>query len=283
MGQTNHSGAVSGLLRAWGRGDCRRATTWCLSSIASSGAAPAPIFGGNAAITPCSRRRWSTRRSCDCRPGAGGVAGSCALLRHRRKDNAEDSGRSRARASGKKRQGAAIRVALDDDVGSVTSADCELLSLDLALDELASPDARQGSDRRAPLLRRSVRTGGRGRAVALTRDCHARVAVRPLVALSSDDGWLRGWYAGSCQTAVVTGGRRPVQDQPDRGQARIVHERVHQKPLAIGETMYCAPKTTAGTVPIRAGKSGTGVPTCTDSPRPAVRTGTAISVPSSAM
>ena len=31
----------------------------------------------------------------------------------------------------KKRQGAAIRVALDDDVASVPSADCELLSLDL--------------------------------------------------------------------------------------------------------------------------------------------------------
>ena len=43
-----------------------------------------------------------------------------------------------------KRQGAAVRVALDDDIGSIPPADCELLSLDHALDELALRDARQG-------------------------------------------------------------------------------------------------------------------------------------------
>ena len=43
-----------------------------------------------------------------------------------------------------KRQGAAIRVDLDGDVASIPPADCELLSLDHALDELALRDPRQG-------------------------------------------------------------------------------------------------------------------------------------------
>ena len=59
------------------------------------------------------------------------MAGSRALLRHRRKIDAEDSGRSCARTSGGEAPRRGRSVALDDDVGSILPADCELLSLDL--------------------------------------------------------------------------------------------------------------------------------------------------------
>ena len=67
------------------------------------------------------------------------MAGSCALLRHRRKMMRRIS--STMRASVRRRSaGRCIRVALDDE-SARPLADCELLSLDMALDELAGVDA----------------------------------------------------------------------------------------------------------------------------------------------
>ena len=57
MAQTNQSAAVSGLLRAWGRGDLQARDDLVPLIYRESGAAPPPIFGGNAAITRFSRRR----------------------------------------------------------------------------------------------------------------------------------------------------------------------------------------------------------------------------------
>jgi RNA polymerase sigma-70 factor, ECF subfamily len=52
-----------------------------------------------------------------------------------------DHARGRRRG---KRFGDAVRVTLDDRVATVSAPDCELLLLDLALDELTAIDPRQG-------------------------------------------------------------------------------------------------------------------------------------------
>ena len=145
MGQTNHSGAVSGLLRAWGRGDLqaredlvpliyrelrRRAGAYLRRERRDHTLQPtALVHEAYMRLIGPERVAWQGRAH------FFGIAAK--IMRRILVDHAREH-------LAKKRQGAAIRVALDDDVASVPSADCELLSLDLALDELASRDARQG-------------------------------------------------------------------------------------------------------------------------------------------
>ena len=75
-----------------------------------------------------------------------------------------------------------------------------------------------------------------------------------------------GGTLGSCQTAVVTGGRRPVQDLAGIGVQAPHRARTCPSETAwpSSETMYGAPKTHGRDRASPSGKSGTGVPTCTD-------------------
>jgi RNA polymerase sigma factor (TIGR02999 family) len=144
MGQTNHSAAVSGLLRAWGRGDLqarddlvpliyrelrRRAGAHLRRERRDHTLQPtALVHEAFMRLIGHERVAWQ---------GRAHFFGIAAKLMRR---ILVDHARERQAA---KRQGAAVRVALDDDVGSMPPADCELLSLHLALDELARRDARQ--------------------------------------------------------------------------------------------------------------------------------------------
>jgi len=145
MGQTNQSGAVSGLLRAWGRGDLqarddlvpliyrelrRRASAYLRRERGDHTLQPTALVHETfMRLLGQEQVAWQ---------GRAHFFGIAAKLMRR---ILVDHARERQAA---KRHGAAVRVALDDDVGSILPADCELLSLDLALDELALREARQG-------------------------------------------------------------------------------------------------------------------------------------------
>ena len=144
MGQTHQSGAVSGLLRAWGRGDLQarddlvpliyrelrgRAAAYLRRERRDHTLQPtALVHEVFMRLIGHDRVAWQSRAH------FFGIA--ARLMRRILVDHA----RERQAA---KRQGAAIRVALNDDVGTSPPADCELLSLDHTLDELALRDARQ--------------------------------------------------------------------------------------------------------------------------------------------
>jgi RNA polymerase sigma factor (TIGR02999 family) len=143
MGQTTHSGAVSGLLRAWGRGDLqarddlvpliyrelrRRAGAYLRRERRDHTLQPtALVHEAFMRLIGHERVAWQSRAH------FFGIAAN--MMRRILVDHAREH-------QAAKRPGAAVRVALDDDV-AVPPADCELLSLDLALDELARRDARQ--------------------------------------------------------------------------------------------------------------------------------------------
>ena len=145
MGQSNESGAVSGLLRAWGRGDLqarddlvpliyrelrRRAGAYLRQERRDHTLQPtALVHEVFIRLIGHDRVAWQSRAH------FFGIAAN--IMRRILVDHAREH-------QAAKRQGAVVRVALDDNnVGSMPPADCELLSLDVALDELARCDARQ--------------------------------------------------------------------------------------------------------------------------------------------
>ena len=145
MGQSNQSGAVSGLLRAWGRGDLqarddlvpliyrelrRRAGAYLRQERRDHTLQPtALVHEVFIRLIGDERVAWQSRAH------FFGIAAN--IMRRILVDHAREH-------QAAKRQGAVVRVALDDNhVGSMPPADCELLSLDVALDELAKCDARQ--------------------------------------------------------------------------------------------------------------------------------------------
>jgi RNA polymerase sigma factor (TIGR02999 family) len=145
MAQTNQSGAVSELLQAWGRGDLqarddlvpivyrelrRRAGAYLRRERRDHTLQPtALVHEAFMRLLGQEQIAWQ---------GRAHFFGIAAKLMRR---ILVDHARERQAA---KRQGAAVRVALEDDAASILPADCELLSLDHALDELALRDARQG-------------------------------------------------------------------------------------------------------------------------------------------
>ena len=145
MGQANQSGAVSGLLRAWGRGDLqarddlvpliyrelrRRASAYLRQERRDHTLQPtALVHEVFIRLIGHDRVAWQSRAH------FFGIAAN--IMRRILVDHAREH-------QAAKRQGAAVRVALDDNnVGSMPAADCELLSLDVALDDFARRDARQ--------------------------------------------------------------------------------------------------------------------------------------------
>ena len=144
MDQSSHRGPVTGLLRAWGRGDLqarddlvpliyrelrRRASAYLRRERRDHTLQPTALV--HEALLRLIGHEPVAWRS---RAHFFGIFAN--LMRRILVDHAREH-------QAAKRPGAAIRVALDDQVGSLPPADCELLALDLALDELARRDARQ--------------------------------------------------------------------------------------------------------------------------------------------
>jgi RNA polymerase sigma-70 factor, ECF subfamily len=142
---TEQCTGVSGLLRAWGRGDLqarddllplvyrelrRRAAGYLRHERRGHTVQPTALVheaylrlaGGN-------QIGWQSRAHFF---GMAAQAMRRILVDHARAHQAA------------KRPGAALRVTLDDRIGAVQPRDCELLLLDRALGELTRRDARQG-------------------------------------------------------------------------------------------------------------------------------------------
>jgi RNA polymerase sigma factor (TIGR02999 family) len=144
MAQTPQSGAVSGLLRAWGRGDLQARddlVPLIYRELRRLAGAYLRRERRDHTLQPTALVHEAFMRLLGQEPvawqGRAHFFGIAAKLMRR---ILVDHARERQAV---KRQGAAVRVALDDDVGSILPADCELLSLDHALDELSLRDARQ--------------------------------------------------------------------------------------------------------------------------------------------
>ena len=137
-------GAVSGLLRAWGRGDLearekllplvydelrRRAAVYLRRERTDHTLQPTALVN-EAYLRLVGQERvvWQNRAH------FYGVAAQ--MMRRILIDHAKSHRRG-------KRFGAAVRVALDDHVSTADPPDCDLLLLDQALDDLASIDAQQ--------------------------------------------------------------------------------------------------------------------------------------------
>lgn len=141
---TRETGEVSGLLRAWGRGDTdardklmplvylelrRRAAAYLNRERTDHTLQPtALVHEAYLRLMGQERVLWQNRAH------FYGVAAQ--TMRRILVDYARGRGRT-------KRYGAAIRVALDDRVAAVQPQDCEMLVLDQALGELAALDPRQ--------------------------------------------------------------------------------------------------------------------------------------------
>jgi RNA polymerase sigma-70 factor (ECF subfamily) len=136
--------AVSGLLRAWGKGDLkareslmplvyeelrRRAAAYLRQERTDHTLQPTALVN-EAYLRLIGQERvvWQNRAH------FYGVAAQ--MMRRILVDHARGHGRD-------KRFGGAVRVALDDHVGSAEPPDCELLLLDQALSELAAMDPQQ--------------------------------------------------------------------------------------------------------------------------------------------
>lgn len=138
------TGAVSGLLRAWGNGDVeareklmplvyaelrRRAAAYLNREREDHTLQPtALVHEAYLRLVGQQRVVWQNRAH------FYGVAAQ--TMRRILVDHARGRGRD-------KRFGAAIRVSLDDRLPGVQPADCEMLLLDRALGELAALDPRQ--------------------------------------------------------------------------------------------------------------------------------------------
>jgi RNA polymerase sigma factor (TIGR02999 family) len=136
---------VTGLLRAWGRGDVqardalmplvykelrRRATAYLRRERADHTLQPtALVHEAYLRLVGQERVVWQNRAH------FYGVAAQ--MMRRILVDHARGHHRG-------KRFGGALRVILDDRAGAAASPDCDLLLLDQALDELTATDARQG-------------------------------------------------------------------------------------------------------------------------------------------
>lgn len=141
---TLETGAVSGLLRAWGRGDAgardklmplvyaelrRRAAAYLNRERKDHTLQPtALVHEAYLRLMGQQRVVWQNRAH---------FYGVAAQTMRR---ILVDYARGRART---KRYGAAIRVTLDDRLAAVQPQDCEMLLLDQALGELAALDPRQ--------------------------------------------------------------------------------------------------------------------------------------------
>jgi RNA polymerase sigma factor (TIGR02999 family) len=140
----NETGAVSELLRSWGRGDLqarddllplvyrelkRRAGAYLRQERRDHTLQPtALVHEAYVRLVGLERLPWQNRAQ------FFGVAAT--MMRRILIDHARER-----RAA--KRPGAGLRVALDDRIGEASPVDCEVLLLDQALDELTQLDARQ--------------------------------------------------------------------------------------------------------------------------------------------
>src|SRR5262245_35906878 len=144
MQDTSGTSAVSGLLRAWSNGDReagekllplvyeelrRRAAAYLRRERADHTLQPTALVNeAYLRLIGQERVAWQNRAH------FFGVAAQ--MMRRILVDHA----RARRRA---KREGAAVRVSLDERIGAAAPPDCELLLLDQALDELAAVDPQQ--------------------------------------------------------------------------------------------------------------------------------------------
>jgi len=141
---TPQTGPVTGLLRAWGRGDLeareklmplvygelrRRAAAYLRREKADHTLQPTALVH-EAYLRLVGQKRVAWRN----RAHFYGVAAQ--MMRRVLVDHARGHRRG-------KRFGAAVRVTLDERVGSAEPPDCELLLLDQALTELAAIDSHQ--------------------------------------------------------------------------------------------------------------------------------------------
>src|SRR5262245_49891575 len=140
-----HSSPVTGLLREWGQGDLeareklmplvyeelrRRAAAYLRRERRDHTLQPtALVHEAYLRLVGQERVVWQNRAH------FYGVAAQ--MMRRILVDHAK-------RLRRRKRFGAAVRVTLDDAVGTVGPPDCELLLLDQALDELTAIDPKQG-------------------------------------------------------------------------------------------------------------------------------------------
>jgi len=143
-GSTAESGAVSGLLRAWGQGDLQardkllplvyaelrhRAAAYLRHERTDHTLQPtALVHEAYLRLMGQERVVWQNR--------AHFYSVAAQMMRRVLVDHARGHRRG-------KRFGAAVRVTLDERVGMATPPDCELLLLDQALNELAAIDAQQ--------------------------------------------------------------------------------------------------------------------------------------------
>jgi RNA polymerase sigma-70 factor (ECF subfamily) len=143
--RTRRTEAVTGLLRAWGRGDLeareelmplvyeelrRRAAAYLRRERVNHTLQPtALVHEAYLRLIGQERTSWQNRTH------FFGVAAQ--MMRRILVDHARGLHRG-------KRFGAAMRVTLDEDIARAEPPDCELLLLDQALDELTALDARQG-------------------------------------------------------------------------------------------------------------------------------------------
>jgi RNA polymerase sigma factor (TIGR02999 family) len=143
--RAEETGAVTGLLRAWGQGDLearekligvvyedlrRRAAAYLRRERVDHTLQPtALVHEAYLRLLGQQRVVWQNRAH------FFGIAAQ--IMRRILVDHAK--GRRR-----KKRFGASMRVTLDDRVGAANPRECDLLVLDQALDELAAIDPQQG-------------------------------------------------------------------------------------------------------------------------------------------
>ena len=182
------SSDVSGLLRAWGKGDpqarddllplmyreLRQQAAGFLRHEAAGHTLQPTALVNEVYLKLVGQQRvtWQNR--------AHFLGIAAQMMRRVLVDHA------RARAAAK-RPRRAFQVALDEAIGAAEPRSCDLLALDQALDELTTFDQRLATHHRAAILRRSDRTGSRRGAVDFAGDGHARMADRAGVAVSPDD------------------------------------------------------------------------------------------------
>jgi RNA polymerase sigma-70 factor, ECF subfamily len=142
---TSARGEVTGLLRAWTRGDGdardqlmplvytelrRRAASYLRRERADHTLQPTALVHETfLRLVGQERVVWQDR--------AHFLGVAAQMMRRILVDYARGRGRA-------KRLGAAVRVALDDRAGAAEPFDCEVLLIDQALTDLAAVDARQG-------------------------------------------------------------------------------------------------------------------------------------------
>ena len=283
MAQTNQSGAVSGLLWAWGRGDFqarddlvpliyrelrRRAGAYLRRERRDHTLQPtALVHEAFIRLIGPEQVAWQGRAH------FFGIAAN--LMRRILVDHAREH-------QAAKRQGAAV-----ESLSTTTSARWPLPTARCCRWTWPSTSSRRVDARQAQIVELRYFGGLSEQEVAAALSLSRATVTREW---QSARTWLyRRMTVGSADARaappnpVVTGGRRPVQNQTDRCGAGVVHERVHQKPLPIGgHDVLRSEDRDSGRCQRGRGKVERGrQPART---RPARGSdGTAISVPSSAM